>query len=86
MTPEQKEIVAILQQHGGEATKAQVVKAIGGGYYANGAKHVGDRLSRMVNAGILVRVKPGVFTLGTGRKSAAAAVDPNQLLIHFKSI
>jgi hypothetical protein len=83
MTPEQKEIVAILQQHGGEVTKAQVVKAIGGDYYANGAKHVGDRLSRMVNAGILVRVKPGVFTLGTGRKPAGATEDKNQLFIHF---
>jgi hypothetical protein len=83
MTLEQKEIVAILQQHGGEATKAQVVKAIGGDYYRNAAKHVGDRLSRMVNAGLLVRVRPDVFTLGTGIKPAAATEDKNQLFIHF---
>lgn len=84
MTAKQKEIVAILQQHGGEVSKSQVVKAIGGDYYANGEKHVGDRLSRMVNAGILVRVRPGVFTLGTGRKSTAATVD--KILIVFNSI
>ncbi len=69
MTPEQKEIVTILQSNGGEVTKAQVVEAIGGNYYCHGDKHVGDRLSRMVNAGMLIRVKPGVFKIGTGKKS-----------------
>ncbi len=40
--------MAILQANSGEVTKAKVVEAIGGNYYCNGDKHVGDRLFRMV--------------------------------------
>ena len=79
MTPEQKEIMTILQANGGEVTKAKVVESIGGNYYCNGDKHVGDRLPRMVKAGMLIRVKPGVFKLGTGKKSKPATSDAGQL-------
>ena len=78
MTPEQREIMTILQANGGEVTKAQVVESIGGNYYCNGDKHVGDRLSRMVNAGMLIRVKPGVFKLGSGKKSKHEIVAEGQ--------
>jgi len=78
MTPEQKQIIAIVQSKGGEITKAQVVKEIGRDYYYNGEKHVGDRLSRMVNAGLLIRVKPGVFKLGKGTKSKPATIADEQ--------
>ena len=78
MTTEQKEIIAILQANGGEVTKAQVVEAIGGNYYCHGSKHVGDRLSRMVNANLLVRVKPGVFRLGTGKKNKPSTIAEGQ--------
>lgn len=78
MTPEQKEIMAILQAKGGEVTKAQVVEAIGRNYYCHGEKHVGDRLSRMVNAGMLIRVKPGVFKLGKGEKSKPTTIAEGQ--------
>ena len=78
MTPEQKEIMAILQANGGEVTKAKVVEAIGGNYYCYGDKHIGDRLSRMVNAGMLIRVKPGVFKLGTGTRSKPKTIAEGQ--------
>ena len=35
----------------------------GGTYYHNGEKYVGEILGRMVNAGLIERVKPGVFRL-----------------------
>lgn len=78
MTPEQKQIIAILQENGGEASNPQVVEAIGGNYYCNGGKRVGDRLSRMVNALMLIRVKPGVFTLGKGKKSKPTTIAEGQ--------
>lgn len=78
MTPEQKQIIAIFQANGGEATKTQVVKEIGINYYCNGDKHVGQRLSRMVNAGLLIRVKPGVFKIGKGSKSKPTTIADGQ--------
>lgn len=47
-----------------QITKRKAVELIGGCYYRNADKHVGDVLSRMVNAGLLKRIKNGVFTLG----------------------
>ena len=73
MTPEQKEILQLLHQNGGTLTKKQVVDSLDG-YFCNGEKHLGDRLSRMVNAGLLKRVRPGVFEVGSGKK--AKQVDP----------
>lgn len=80
MTPEQKEIMALVVHHG-TITKKQVVEALGKYYYCNGEKHVGDRLSRMVNANLLVRVKPGVFEVGTGKKSKPATIAKGQLSV-----
>jgi len=70
--------MAILQANGGEVTKAQVVEAIGGNYYCHGDKHVGDRLSRMVKSGMLIRVKPGLFKIGSGKKSKLEIVAEGQ--------
>lgn len=67
MTREQKEITRFVLQNGGTATKQQIVKALDS-YYCNGEKHIGDRLSRMVKAGLIKRVKNGVFEIGDGRK------------------
>lgn len=44
-------------------TKQQAVDLIGRTYYCNGDKHTGDILSRLVNAGIFIRIKPGHFKL-----------------------
>jgi hypothetical protein len=60
MTPKQREIRNFAFKNGG-ITKAQAVELLKGDYYCNAAFHVGNVLSRMVNAGILVRVKRGVF-------------------------
>ena len=68
MTREQKEITRFVLQNGGTATKQQIVKALDS-YYCNGDKHIGDILSRMVNAGLLKRVKNGVFEIGDGKKA-----------------
>ena len=78
MTPEQKEIMAVMQANGGKATKAQLVAALGGNYYCNGDKHVGDRLSRMVKSNLLKRVKPGVFDIGTGKKNKPSTIAEGQ--------
>lgn len=67
MTPEQKEILQLIYKNGGTLTKKQVVDSLDS-YYRNGDKHIGQRLSRMVNAGFLKRVKPGVFEIGAGVK------------------
>lgn len=83
MTPEQKQIMAILQANGGEVTKAQVVEAIGGDYYCNGSFHVGNSLSRMVNSGILIRVNPGVFKIGRGNRSKPSTADNNQISLEL---
>ena len=80
MTPEQKEILQLLHQNGGTLTKKQAVDPLDS-YYCNGEKHIGDRLSRMVNAGMLKRVKPGVFEIGIGKRAAVKPVNENQIML-----
>ena len=77
MTPEQREILTIINAFGGTATKAQIVDNLDW-YYHNGEKHIGGRLSRMVNSGLLVRVKPGVFRIGSGKASKPEPENENQ--------
>jgi hypothetical protein len=78
MTPEQKKIMAFAQSKGGTFTKAEIVEAMGKKYYCNGDKHLGDRLSRMVNANILKRVKLGLFEISTGKKSKPSTIAEGQ--------
>lgn len=61
LTPKQRKIYQFAKANGG-ITKAQAMGLIDD-HYCNGDKHVGAVLSRMVKAGILERVKPGVFNL-----------------------
>ena len=58
-------------------TKKEAVQLIGGKYFCNADKHVGDVLSRMVKSGLLKRIKNGVFELGDGIKKNT--VPQNQL-------
>ncbi len=81
MTPEQKEIMVFVIHQGGSVTKKQVVSAFGRQYYCNGEKHVGDRLSRMVKSGLLIRIKPGVFEAGKGKKNKPSNISKEQLSI-----
>ena len=78
MTTHQKLIVQLCQENGGDLTKKQVVERFGHWHYTNEAFHIGNTLSRMVNAGMLIRVKPGVFKIGTGKKIKPSDVDENQ--------
>lgn len=57
-------IVAHVVQHG-RITKSEAVQLVGSTYYCNADKHVGDILSRLVNVGVLIREKPGVFVVGS---------------------
>ena len=59
-------------------TKKQVVKALGYTYYANASKHLGDILSRMVNSGLLHRLKPGIFKLKSFTSDKIKTDNPNQ--------
>ena len=79
MTPEQKEIMAFAQTQGGYFTKQEAVKKFGREYYCHGDKHVGDRLSRMVNAWLLERMAPGKYKIGKGKKSKPATLDAAQI-------
>lgn len=79
MTQQQKQIIRAAQERGGRITKKEVVEMFGGNYYCNAAFHVGNILSRMVNAGLLVREKPGIFVIGSGKeKQVRSEVIENQ--------
>lgn len=78
MTPEQKIIIRWAKSVGGKFTKAEAVAQFGDKYYHNGAFHVGERLSRMVNSGLLVREKRGFYAVGKGTKGNPAKIETNQ--------
>ena len=78
MTPEQKQILQIVHAYGADCPKSHLVEKIGWQYYANGEKHVGDRISRMVKANMLIRAKPGLYRVGTGTKYKPATIDEGQ--------
>jgi len=77
MTPSQRAIYNFVRSKG-TATKEEIFSFTGDPYYRNGEKYIGERLSRMVNAGMLKRVKPGVFAIGSGTKSTPATIAENQ--------
>ena len=72
LTPQQSAILALAREHGGTVTSKQVQENFAHNYHCNGEKHLGTILSRMVEANLLVRVKKGVFQVGTGKKSKPA--------------
>lgn len=78
MTPDQKEILAFAHRQGGYFTKAEAVNEFGRAYPVHADKYVGDRLSRMVNAGLLEREAKGRYKVGKGRKNKPATIDAGQ--------
>lgn len=64
-----------------QLTKQEIIEKAGLHYYHNTDKHAGDVLSRMVKSGLLVRVKKGVFRLGSPVKKAPIVIDKNQTSI-----
>lgn len=77
MKPKQKIIVEFCLKNNNECTKADAMRLINT-HYANGEKHVGEVLSRMVKSGILIRIKPGFFKLGDGVRKVRNIIAPNQ--------
>ena len=65
LTTYQRAIIAEAKRNGGKVTTEQAVSLIGANYFRNERKYVGEALSRMVNSGLLIREKPGVFALPT---------------------
>ena len=62
-------IIVWAKSIGGYFTKSECVRAFKLQYYCNAEKHIGDRLSRMVKCGYLVRDKPGHFKVSKGKKN-----------------
>lgn len=58
----QKEILRLFHP-GIEITKQTIVRTCGIYYYDNAGKYIGEILSRMVEDGLIDRVRPGVFVL-----------------------
>ena len=79
MTQEQREIYQWAYSVGGRFTKMEAVKQFGGEYYCNERNLIGQRLSRMVNAGLLIRERPGRFKVGKGTKKNRATIIENQI-------
>lgn len=77
LSDKQREILDFAYEHG-EITKKEAIVLIGGSYYCNSDKHVGDILSRLVKAGNLIRIKPGLFKIGTGKPQKKQTPAPNQ--------
>lgn len=61
------------------ATKSELYAISDYQYYRNWGKHFGDVLSRLVDNGMLKRVKQGVYSIGEGAKKSEQIEDKNQL-------
>jgi predicted transcriptional regulator of viral defense system len=80
LTPKQKKILEFASSHEKQITKKQAFELIGGCYYCNASKHVGDVLSRMVNSGLLKRLKNGHFEISEKKtETVKNIINPNQL-------
>lgn len=77
LTEKQKKVIEFCRNNDNRITKKQAMELINT-HYHNGEKHVGDALSRMVKAGLLIREKPGVFLLGKGTRSLPVTIIDNQ--------
>lgn len=64
---------------GGFITKQEAMCIYGvNTYYCNAQKHVGEILTRMVNNGMLERLKPGHFKISEKRMIKSPTPDPSQ--------
>jgi len=77
LSEKQKKVLEYCREHDGKITKQEAMTIIDT-HYCNGEKHVGDVLSRMVNAGLLIREKPGNFRIGKGTRSKPVPGSGNQ--------
>lgn len=77
MTDNQRKIFDFIRAKGGTAVLSDIVAEFGANYFLHPEKYVGDSLSRMVKAGLLIRVKKGVYAIGTGKKPVVQKPDDN---------
>lgn len=79
MTNDQAEIIRWAQSVGGYFTTAEAVEQFGGKYYNHPEKYVGDRLSRLVEAGHLKREMKGRYRVVTPKKAAQVETSQTEL-------
>ena len=80
ISEKQKQILEFAFKNENKITKTEAFELIGGCYYCNASKHVGDVLSRMVKSKLLNRVKNGSFEINTNRtQTVTGIIIPNQL-------
>jgi uncharacterized membrane protein len=73
LNPDQREVIRLIRERG-RLTLAEAVQCFGHRLYRNAEAHIGRRLARMVNRGLIVRIKPGVFALPNNRATRGEAV------------
>lgn len=74
----QKALIDRCRQDGQITTKL-ACQMLAGYYYSNHEHYVSELLTRMVKSGKLVRVKVGVYELGTRRVSSDVEVNQSEL-------
>lgn len=82
LTENQKAILVALSKDK-LLSKSELEEKCSPGYYANGAKHFGDMLSRLVNRRLIHRPKKGYYAIGRG--PGTADVDLKGTLFEKKS-
>lgn len=68
MGQKQIEIIRWAKSVGGFFTKKECVEYFKGQYYYNAQKHIGDRITRLINCGLLIRVQPGKYKVSNPDK------------------
>lgn len=76
--PSKQQAILDNVRQNGSITSKRANEMLAGYYYRNGEKYVGEILSRMVKSGKLVRIKPGLFELGSGRSAQSDILIKNQ--------
>lgn len=75
----QQAILDYARQHG-QITSNNAYQLLNSFYYHNHEKYIGEILSRMVNAGKLVRIKTGVFEIGNGKVNTELVIKNQESL------
>ena len=66
----QLRILRFISEQAGEVAFSSIVDKFETQYHTNAAHYVGLSLSSMVKNGVILRVRKGVYTVGTGKKPA----------------
>lgn len=74
----QLRILRFISKRGGEVNFSEIVAEFETQYYTNAGHYVGLSLSSMVKNGVILRVRKGVYTVGTGKKPAKTQETNNQ--------